>query len=77
MVERKLQVEGEVIHVIVRACYNLSSFLRGLTATPGEALPLLTLSRPMKKLYQPGRIKIHPVNPNRRIFSMTEEILNK
>ena len=30
MVEGKLQVEGEVIHVLVRACYNLSSLFRRL-----------------------------------------------
>jgi len=28
MVEGKLQVEGEVIHVLVKACYNLSSLFR-------------------------------------------------
>ena len=32
MVEGKLQREGEVIHVIVRSCHNLSALLRGLMA---------------------------------------------
>ncbi len=31
MVEGKLQIEGEVIHVIVSKCYNISSFLKCLT----------------------------------------------
>lgn len=44
MVEGHLQVEGEVIHVIVNCCYNLSSLLRHLTPTNEENLPLLTLS---------------------------------
>jgi len=45
MVEGKLQIEGEVIHVIVKRCFNLSSLLRGLTAADNTDLPLLTLSR--------------------------------
>lgn len=35
MVEGKLQREGEVVHVVVSTCYNLSKLLRGLT-TPAE-----------------------------------------
>ena len=31
MVEGKLQVEGEVIHVIVEKCYDLSKMLRKLS----------------------------------------------
>lgn len=45
MVEGKLQVEGEVIHVIVKRCFDLTKLLRGLTASNDENLPLLTLSR--------------------------------
>jgi error-prone DNA polymerase len=37
MVEGKLQVEGEVIHVLVKHCYNLSSLFKGLEAD-GEAV---------------------------------------
>ena len=36
MVEGKLQREGEVIHVIVRKCYNMNGLLRGLTRTDDE-----------------------------------------
>jgi error-prone DNA polymerase len=45
MVEGKLQREGEVVHVIVKRCYNLSKFLQGLTKNEDEDPPLLTLSR--------------------------------
>jgi len=45
MVEGKLQIEGEVIHVIVNSCYDLSKLLQQLTSSKDEDLPLLTLSR--------------------------------
>ena len=45
MVEGKLQIEGEVIHVIVSTCYNLSKLLHNLTSSKNEDLPVLTLSR--------------------------------
>jgi error-prone DNA polymerase len=53
MVEGRLQREGEVIHVIVSACYNLSRLLRNLTASQQEELPLLTLSRADEKSVPP------------------------
>ena len=53
MVEGKLQVEGEVIHVIVSACYDLSKLLRQLTPSGNENLPLLTLARPDEKSGEP------------------------
>jgi error-prone DNA polymerase len=45
MVEGKLQREGEVIHVIVQQCFNLSKLLRGLTANGHQNSSLNTLSR--------------------------------
>ncbi len=45
MVEGQLQVEGEVIHVIVKRCYNLTKLLHKLTEVMEEDLPLLTLAR--------------------------------
>jgi len=45
MVEGKLQVEGEVIHVIVRRCSDLTKLLRHLSVTADEAPPVLTLAR--------------------------------
>ena len=49
MVEGKLQREGEVIHVIVELCFNLSNLLRHLTASRESDLPVLTLSRADEK----------------------------
>jgi error-prone DNA polymerase len=43
MVTGKLQIEGEVIHVIVSACYNFSKLLKQLTATQQEQAALQTL----------------------------------
>ncbi len=43
MVEGKVQIEGEVIHVIVKRCYNISKLLRALTPSHYEP-QVLTLS---------------------------------
>jgi error-prone DNA polymerase len=45
MVEGKLQIEGEVIHVVVSACYNFSRLLKQLTASQKEQAALSTFSR--------------------------------
>ena len=45
MVEGKLQREGEVIHVIVKRCYNFSRLLRQLITFKEEDLSLAPLSR--------------------------------
>jgi error-prone DNA polymerase len=45
MVAGKLQIEGEVIHVVAKRCFNLNSLLRGLTVANEDNLPLLTLAR--------------------------------
>jgi len=58
MVEGKVQIEGEVIHVIVKRCYNFSSLLRTLTPANNENLPLLTLAYPDEKSI--------PSNPDKR-----------
>jgi error-prone DNA polymerase len=50
MAEGTLQIEGEVIHVIVNAGYDLSKLLRKLTPVDNEDLPLLTLSRADEKV---------------------------
>jgi error-prone DNA polymerase len=60
MVEGKLQVEGEVIHVIVSSCYNFSPLLRNLIVANNDDLPLLTLSRGDKQpreAFEPGNKK--------------------
>lgn len=45
MVEGRLQIEGEVIHVIVKRCHNLTKLLNNLTEAQKETPALLTLSR--------------------------------
>ncbi len=49
MVEGKLQREGEVVHVIVEHCFDLSKLLRKLTAHEEMDPPVLTLSPRDKK----------------------------
>jgi error-prone DNA polymerase len=46
MAEGKLQIEGEVIHVIVKHCYNFSKLLRNLTSSQNDDPQVLTLARP-------------------------------
>jgi len=53
MVEGKLQIEGEVIHVIVQQCFNLNKFLQNLTAFGAGDQPVLTLSRADEKTTPP------------------------
>jgi error-prone DNA polymerase len=57
MVEGKLQIEGEVIHVIVKRCYNISKMLRQLTAARNEDPPILTLARPDERSIPPPQNK--------------------
>jgi error-prone DNA polymerase len=64
MVEGKLQREGDVVHVIVRRCFDLSKLLRGLTPTNQENLPLLTLSRGDEKNPFPAENKRTQVREN-------------
>jgi error-prone DNA polymerase len=49
MVEGKVQIEGEVIHVIVHCCYDFSKLLRKLTASQQDDPNVLTLARPDEK----------------------------
>jgi error-prone DNA polymerase len=54
MAEGHLQVQGEVIHVIVKKCHDLSKLLRKLTPSNTEAPQVLTLARPDEKSIPPG-----------------------
>ncbi|HEX5171780.1 MAG TPA: error-prone DNA polymerase [Cyclobacteriaceae bacterium] len=45
MVEGQLQREGEVIHVIVRRCFNFSGLLQHLNASQNEEQPITPLFR--------------------------------
>ncbi len=49
MVQGKVQIEGEVIHVIANSCYNLSSLLRDMADTPNPESAVSTLSRSDEK----------------------------
>lgn len=49
MVEGTLQIEGEIIHVIAKRCFNLSLLLRTLTADQRQSPPVSTLSRSDEK----------------------------
>jgi error-prone DNA polymerase len=53
MVEGKLQIEGDVIHVIVHACYNFSPLLKKLIPTSKKEVSVLTLSRADEKTELP------------------------
>jgi error-prone DNA polymerase len=45
LAEGKVQIEGEVIHLVVRRCFNLSGLLSKLTVTDHADLPVLSLAR--------------------------------
>ncbi len=47
--EGKLQREGEVIHVIVKRCYDLTKLMRSLSENGSDESKLLTLSRADEK----------------------------
>jgi len=49
MVQGKVQIEGEVIHVIANSCYNLSHMLQNMTDTVNTGSALSTLSRSDEK----------------------------
>ena len=69
MVEGQLQIEGEVIHVIVKRCYNLTPLLRSLTSRNDDPLPLLTLSRGDEtSIPAHAQDKKNPENADDRIF---------
>ena len=60
MVEGKLQREGQIIHVVVRRCFDLSGLLRKPTAIEKPDQPVLMLSRSDEKnpyQYQPKEKK--------------------
>jgi error-prone DNA polymerase len=41
MVEGKLQIEGDVIHVVASRCFNLNKMLNGLTAVTDDDFPFM------------------------------------
>jgi error-prone DNA polymerase len=63
MVEGHLQIQGEVIHVIVKRCFDFSKLLRKLTSN-NEIPQVLTLARPDEKSIPPGQNKRSQVREN-------------
>lgn len=55
MAEGTVQIEGEVVHVILNAGYDISKLFRKLTTEGKEDLPLLTLSRADEKIPMPDK----------------------
>jgi error-prone DNA polymerase len=49
MVQGKVQIEGEVIHVIANSCYNLSYLLNSMADAPNAESAVSTLSRSDEK----------------------------
>jgi len=49
MVQGKVQIEGEVIHVIANSCYNLSYLLNTMAHAPDTGSAVSTLSRSDEK----------------------------
>ena len=68
MVEGKVQKQGEVIHVVVRKCVDLTKLLRHLTAAGNEDLPLLTPARADEKV-SPN----FPIQNKKTQIRMTEQ----
>ena len=68
MVEGKLQIEGEVIHVIMKRCYDFSKLLRNLTPSHNEEVPVLTLARPDEK-----SIPAHAQNKKSQVGEIGDE----
>ena len=78
MVEGKLQREGEVVHVIVKRCFDLRNLLRELTATETNDQLVLTLSRSMRKRHNRQRISGRLLGRMcRRIYFQRGGILHK
>jgi error-prone DNA polymerase len=64
MVEGHLQIQGEVIHVIVRTCHDFSKLLRKLTPSNHETPQVLTLARPDEKSIPAAQNKRSQVREN-------------
>jgi error-prone DNA polymerase len=57
MIEGKLQIQGEVIHVVAVACHDFSRLLRGLTPARQGASPQIAPSRTDEKALPPAQNK--------------------
>jgi error-prone DNA polymerase len=64
MVEGQLQIQGTVIHVIVKQCFDFSKLLRQLTPQNEQTPEVLTLARPDEKSLPAGENKRSQVREN-------------
>lgn len=59
MVQGKVQIEGEVIHVVANSCYNLSALLKKMTNTPQmrpvDSVPSLSEEKDPEGVFHKGR----------------------
>jgi error-prone DNA polymerase len=59
MVQGKVQIEGEVIHVVANSCYNLSSLLKKMTNVPHvqpvDSAPSLSEEKDPEGVFHKGR----------------------
>lgn len=67
LLEGKLQIEGEVIHVIVQRCHNISKLLRGLTPSKNETPRVATFAFPDRSP-EPVQKKSLKENKDQNIF---------
>jgi error-prone DNA polymerase len=65
MVEGKLQKEGEVVHVIVQRCYNLTPLL-SLLSSDNKTFPQLAMSRSDERTEPLPDARSKPQNGDRR-----------
>jgi len=75
MVEGKLQKEGEVIHVIVRSCHDLSKLLSHLMSSKDTPPSLLTLSRADEKTAPAVPGYNHKSEPAQKTFPKRAAVL--
>ncbi|MBS1585530.1 MAG: error-prone DNA polymerase [Bacteroidetes bacterium] len=68
MVEGRLQIEGEVIHVIVRRCFDMTVFLRELTEVEDNTQSVQTLARADEKDGYPH----HGVNKRAQVRTVAQ-----
>lgn len=69
LAEGKLQIEGEVIHVIVQKCYDVSKLLRQLTSQENTDWPSVALSRADERTESPTDKRTIPHNqPGETLF---------
>ena len=68
MVEGNVQIEGEVIHVIVKRCYDFSKLLRQLTASKTDNPQVLTLAYADEK-----SVPAHAQNNKQKLKAEEEE----